>query len=105
LKIALQRWRDGWIPLKIRSFLTDQILQHIVIRISIANGQCNWTLNMTIVAYWSSNWGTSKPKLAQQICAKGQMRNRCVTVSSIGNVAQKTQLYLPKPYSSFSKVV
>jgi hypothetical protein len=43
---------------------------------------------IAITTNGSSVWGGSKPRLAQQICAKGQLRNRYVTVSSTSDATQ-----------------
>lgn len=65
-KTALQWFHDGWIPLKIWSFLVVQMPEDICIIISIKKGCCNWFLMLCRMWNMSVVWGNKICRRDQQ---------------------------------------
>ena len=90
LKISFAVWTFGCIFLKMKSFLTDQIAQHIRIATIIKKTGCDWFLiwvmqSFILVPFWKDIFSRSQLSLA-----KGQSMNKCWQVSS-SEVLQRTQ--------------
>jgi hypothetical protein len=75
LNVALHIWTDGSSPLKIHEFLSTQMLQHIMIMISIAKGIPRVHLIRRVALSGLNQVGTTTPISCQQFWAKEHLKN------------------------------
>jgi hypothetical protein len=68
--------------LKIQAFLSFQILQHIIITMSIAKGRPRFLLMCLVALSGLNQLGTITPIDLQEFLAKGHLKNRCLHFSS-----------------------
>jgi hypothetical protein len=82
LEVALQLLAEGSSFLNNQLFLSVQMLQHMMMISSIANGAFNCLLIFLTARCGLSRAGTCTPIRSQQFLAKGHLRNRCLNFSS-----------------------
>jgi hypothetical protein len=83
LKVFLLLGIDGSRLLKIHEFLLDQMLQHMMIIMSMANGRPIIVLILLTALFGYNQVGMLIPIYCQQFFAKGHLKNKCQTLSSL----------------------